>query len=254
MQKVLQVSLLLVLLGSAAISQDEPQPMRELVRPADSIQVTSKLIFVFDCSTSMGEDQRFAKGMANLNMILRQPIDSGMFSMIGFNSSSYSDLQRHNFHVWKGVKEKKIPPGWASLPSKDNVDKATKWLDKIRCHEWTDVYGAIKKAFDLNKDKDSLTIILFSDGNNTWPDWKGEKPESLRKRIDQLQAARVKAGKGKIIIFVFGVGINQNVLLLSEVAKAGSGGYYTNSKLCKQCLANKTPVAEIQREHEDKHK
>ena len=251
MRKSLIISLA-ILLATPAISQDRPQPMREMVRPPDGVQVTNKMIFLFDCSTSMGEDKRFAKGLANLNMILNHPIDSGMFSIIGFNSRSYGN-PGHDFYVWKGVKEKKIPKGWASLPSKHNVDAGTKWLDSIKCHQWTDMYSAIQKAFDLNKDKDSLTIILFSDGNNTWPSWNGEKPGSVAARIKKLQKARVKAGKGEITIFVFGVGANQNSIMLSAIARAGNGGYYTNSKLCKKCQANKTPAAEIQRTHADEH-
>lgn len=253
MRKLLQFG---VLLGFLSVSFTQPaisqsQKIKEIVKPDKGIQVTNRIIFLFDCSTSMGEDKRFARGMSNLKLILTQPIDSGMFSIIGFNSSSWPEV--HNLEIWKGVKEKNIPKGWASLPSLDNVKKATKWLDGIECYQYTDMYSVIEKAFKLNKGRDKLTIILFSDGNNTWPNWKGEKPSSVRKRIEKLQKERVKQGKGEITIFVFGVGVNQNRVMLSQIARAGHGGYYTSAKVCKICFANKRDIAEIQQEHEDKH-
>ena len=249
---------ILLLLSIPVVANPEPPepPQTTIFVQADpEVRVTKRIIFVFDCSTSMGEDNRFAKSIAEVRGILEQPLDEAMFSMIGLQTDAFP-MTGHNFFVWEGIPEPpKVPKGWAGLPSAEAVSIADKWLCSIKCTAWTDIFPAISKAFSLNKDREKLTIILFSDGNNTHPNWNGELPGSVSARIAKLQKARVRRGKDRIGIFVFGVGANQNVRMLTAIAKAGSGSYLTTENICKICSIDKKDRSEIQRYHkQNEHK
>jgi len=231
--------------------EKEP-PVTYFVRAEEGIRPTKNIIYLFDCSTSMGEDDRFLKATREINRILQYPLDDGMFSMIGFKTEGTTG---HNlFSVWPGIKEKNTPKNWARLPSALALKSANKYLGSVGCMMWTDIYPAIEKAFKSNEKRERLTIILFSDGNNTYPNWRGEKPSAVAKKIEKLQKARIKAGKDKIFIYIFGVGVNQNVKMLSAIAKAGNGSYLTLEAYCKKCAAHKTPRADMQQFHEADHK
>lgn len=242
----LLILLPLLLLASNAWAQQ----LRQVVPPSEDVRVTDKLIFIFDCSTSMGEQNRFTKAIANLKSILNAPIDDGMFTILTFNTDGYSGA--NNIFLWDGVKSKKTPKGWAKIPSVESVKAAEKWLDDITCVAWTNIVPVFEAAFVENKDKENLTIILFSDGNNTFPNWNGEKPTSVGEKLEVLQKERVKQKKDKIRIFVFGLGVDQNVHMLSTIAKVGGGGYYTNASICKKCenIRDQSDVAQEHQEHE----
>jgi hypothetical protein len=211
---------------------------------------TKNMIYIFDCSTSMGEDDRFIKATGEAKRILQYPLDDGMFSLFGFNTESDG---AEVFSIWPGIKEKKTPKNWARLPSLIAVQSANKYLGSVSCWNWTNIYPAIEKAFTMNTKKEKLTIILFSDGNNTYPNWNGEKPATVAAKIEKLQKARVKAGKDRILIFVFGVGVNQNVKMLSAIAHRGGGSYLTTENYCVACAKHKTARADMQQFHEAGH-
>jgi len=214
-------------------------------------RVTKNIIFLFDCSTSMGRNDRFKVAMREVNGILHMPTDEAMFSMFTFQST----LNEMSF--WAGLKEKddpKPPPtGWAKLPSLNAVKSANDFLNKVRCTSYTDIGSAIQKAFELNIHRDDLTIILFSDGNNTYPSFQGKKPSEVKILIDKLQKARTDRKKGKIGIFCFGVSAEQNVVMLSAIAKAGGGSYLTTDTICATCRVRKTDSPEVQRVHRSTH-
>lgn len=228
----------------------EPVKVTYFVKAPEGVRPTKNLIYIFDCSTSMGEDDRFNKATGEIKRILQYPLDDGMFSMFGFKTNGGVET----FSVWPGIKEKNTPKEWARLPSLVAVKSANKFLNGISCDSWTNIYPAIERAFKKNANKEKLTIILFTDGNNTYPGWDGEKPSSVIAKINKLQKARLKAKKDKILIFVFGVGVNQNVGMLSGIARAGGGSYLTTENYCKKCANHKKLRADFQQFHEAGHK
>jgi hypothetical protein len=250
--------LALILMIPVFAAGNEPEN-KEIKKPAvakvtyfvkSEARPTKNIIYIFDCSTSMGEDDRFVKATGEIKRILQYPLDDGMFSMFGFNTESDG---AEVFSIWPGIKEKKTPKNWARLPSLIAVKSANKYLGSVTCWNWTNIYPAIEKAFLMNAKKEKLTIILFSDGNNTYPNWKGEKPATVAAKIEKLQKARVKAKKDRILIFVFGVGVNQNVKMLSAIAHRGGGSYLTTENYCVACAKHKTARADMQQFHEAGH-
>lgn len=207
-----------------------------IVPPRDNLRPTDRIIFIFDCSTSMGEQNRFLKAMAAIRSIMQTPMDDGRFAMIGFKEKLY---------IWPGIKEKGVPNYWARLPSAKSIEKANEWLDNISCDSYTNIGPAILKAFEINKEDEKLTIILVTDGNNTWSGMyggvnNGETPKSVLRKIIAAQKSRYKNGKDKISIFILGVGRDQNIPMLAALAKAGDGAYFTEEKLyegsCPACI------------------
>lgn len=248
---VLALSLMIPMLaiGDESKKKKEPVKVTYFVKAKEGVRPTKNLIYIFDCSTSMGEDDRFSKATAEIKRILQYPLDDGMFSMYGFKTEDGVET----FSVWPGIKEKNTPKEWARLPSLDAVKSANKFLNDVSCDSWTNIYPAIERAFAKNAKREKLTIILFTDGNNTYPGWNGEKPSSVAAKIEKLQKTRVKAGKDRILIFVFGVGVNQNVRMLSSIARAGGGSYLTTENYCKECAKHKKERADFQEFHEGGH-
>ena len=222
-----------------------------VVKAPKGVRVTKNMIFLFDCSTSMGRTNRLQTAMAEFRGIIGQPMDDGMFSLLTFQA------REESIKIWPGFKEKddpKPPPkGWAKLPSLNALKAANKWLNGIGCWNYTDMGTIIKKAFALNKNREKLTIILFTDGNNTYPNFNGQKPSAVAALIKKLNKQRIKAKKDMIRIFVFGVSAEQNVVMLSEIAKAGSGSYITSDKICPICRKFKKDVPEVQQVHRSEH-
>lgn len=212
--------------------KEPPAFVRCIIPPKNNLIPTDRIIFIFDCSSSMGEENRFLKAIAAIKGIMQTPMDDGRFAMIGFKETLF---------IWPGIKEKGFPKYWARLPSAKSIEKANKWLDNIKCDSYTDIGPAIIKAFSLNKKDEKLSIILVTDGNNTWsgtptdfPYAGGETPKSVIGKIIVSQKARYKNKKDKISIFVLGVGKDQNIPMLAAIAKAGDGAYYTEEKLYKE--------------------
>ena len=249
-------ALIFILILSSAQADDPPAEERQptvtyFVRPPEDSRVSKNMIFLFDCSTSMGRNNRFQTALREVRNILSYPVDEAMFSLIAFKAEEYE------FSVWPGMKEEDDPNppprGWAKLPSVNASKSANDFLNKILCNSWTDIGTAIKKAFDFNADRENLTIILFTDGNNTFPFFRGKRPSQVVEQISSLQKARTDRGKDRIKIFVFGVSAEQNVIMLSAIARAGQGGYLTTDQVCERCRANKEDVAEVQRVHRSMH-
>ena len=222
-----------------------------IVKAPKGVRVTKNMIFLFDCSHSMGKNNRFKIAMRELKAIIGSVDDDGMFSLMCFKE------EEENISSWPGIREEDdpnpSPPGWAKLPSYIAMKSANDFLNNMICDNFTDVGSVIKKAFDLNTKKDNLTILLFTDGNNTHPWFNGKKPTGVAKEIEELQKSRTDKGKDLIRIFVVGVSSEQNVVMLSAIAKAGNGGYMTTEKICNICKANKENVAEVQRVHRGRH-
>jgi len=169
----------------------EPPAFVRCIIPAEGNLIpTDRIIFIFDCSSSMGEENRFLKAIAAIRAIMQTPMDDGRFAMIGF---------KETFFIWPGIKEKGVPKYWARLPSAISIEKANKWLDNIKCDSYTDIGPAILKAFSLNKKDEKLSIILVTDGNNTWSGFAtafpypgAETPKSVLGKVLAAQKARLK--------------------------------------------------------------
>jgi hypothetical protein len=223
-----------------------------LVQPPEGVRVTKNVVFLFDCSTSMSRANRFAKAVQEINQVLSYPLDDGMFSLIGFRKG-------RSYYVWPGFNEeddpKPAPHGWAKLPSLNAIQNANRYLNGVRCQGWTDIGSAIQKVFSDNQNREEVTIILFTDGNNTFPSYNGKKPSEVAATIRALNETRKKAQKDKIRIFVFGLSAEQNVKMLTTIAQEGGGGYLTTDIPCAICLKTKrnSDVPEIQRYHRVGH-
>lgn len=243
-----KIVLILILMLGLARAEDQPT---YIVQPADHIKVTKNMIFLFDCSTSMSRNNRFETGLKQVKTILSYPVDDARFSLICFKAV------KNEFKIWPGFKEEgdenPPPEGWAKLPSENASKAANKFLNEVNCNGYTDIGSVIKYAFEQNANRKELTIILFTDGNNTHPFFRGVKPSKVAEQIKALQKTRTDNGKDQITIFVFGVSEEQNVIMLSEIAKAGNGGYLTTDNICATCRANKRDIPEIQQEHRSQH-
>ena len=254
----LLLAMVLFLGVSFAQAQDKPDTNAEQKPPprlthfvkADR-RVTKNLILLFDCSASMGKTNRFNTAIKQVNNILRLPLDDGMFSLLTFGARE-SDVE-----VWEGKRyeddPKPPPPGWAKLPDAFATDSANKFLNGVECGGYTDLGSGIEKAFDLNTKREKVTLIIFTDGNNTWPGYRGKRPTEVVTAIKALQKKRTDRGKDKIMIFIFGVSAEQNVVMLSAIAKTNAGGYLTTDKVCSKCLKNKADKPEVQQVHRAYH-
>jgi hypothetical protein len=199
----------------------------------------------------MGKDNRFATSLREVNTILRQPLDDGMFSVLSFKAD------QGDIRIWPGLRyeedPKPAPPGWAHLPDADAVKSANEFLNGIHCNDYTDLGSGIRKAFELNVHREKLTLIIFTDGNNTYPDFEGKRPTQVVAYIKALQKTRTDRRKDKIRIFIFGVSAEQNVVMLSAIAKNNGGGYLTTDRVCSECLKNKDNKPEVQQIHRFRH-
>ena len=260
------IALFLILFCLTAIADDEDKPKQRaptvthVVRPPQGARVSNKVFFLFDCSTSMGKDDRFNTALREMNTALTGgvPLDDGMFSVAGFRTDwvdFHGNVFTQTFLQWPGVHEKGVPAGWAKLPSAIALRSANEYLNSQRCTGYTDIGPAIQSAFRACRTLEKVTIILLSDGNNTYPNFNGTPPSKVAALIRKLNKARVDQKKDRIRIFVFGLNAEQNTKMLSEIAKAGGGGYLTLDTICPTCRRDKgkLDVPEIQRYHRNEH-
>jgi Ca-activated chloride channel family protein len=97
--------------------------------------------------------------------------------------------------------------------TRDNIDDAEQYLDRLRAEGSTNISGALEEALSVPTDDRRLPVILFvTDGEPT----VGERdPERI--------AERASTARGRRRVFTFGVGADLNVALLERLALEGRG-------------------------------
>ncbi|HET9809388.1 MAG TPA: VIT domain-containing protein [Candidatus Limnocylindria bacterium] len=97
--------------------------------------------------------------------------------------------------------------------TRDNIDAAERYLDRLRAEGSTNISGALEEALSVPASNGRLPLVLFvTDGEPT----VGERnPEKIAE-----QAANER---GRRRIFTFGVGADLNVALLERLAIEGRG-------------------------------
>lgn len=200
MTRVIAVVALLTLpLGSVQLHVE--------VDPATPI--TQRVLFVVDRSGSMHGDH-FSRALAAVRELAEHPTDDLEVAVIAFNDTATR---------WPGKPEqgqRKVPQGWAALPSETAVGEAEAWLAALGAGGDTLVLPALRAA--LAEARDGLSVVLVSDGL-----FGRERTDEIMKAIADLQAAREKAGHGRAVIGVYGLGACQKVLVL--IGETGGGGY-----------------------------
>ena len=172
-------------------------------------RLTKRVVFVVDVSGSMRGDKLGAACTAVMTA-LQQPVDEMEIAVIAFN-----DQPRR----WPGIPEegeRKVPKGWAALPSQDAVKAAEKFLGELGAGGDTQVSPALREG--LAEPRDDLSLVLVSDGI-----FQRESPDEVMAAFESGQKQREERELGRAVLMVYGVGSESGVL--RRLAEGGRGGY-----------------------------
>lgn len=223
---------LLVLLPVRAQEETPPKPRLKLngvtyveeAAPTDDLPLNKNVLFLLDCSGSMGVHQ-LEEAFEFMQGITKHPIDEMQVAVLGFNEINPTRGKLGLFR-WPGIPKKGVPEGWASLPSMTILKKIEKWLDDLleqRKGAGTRVITGLEKA--LTENRKDLSIILVTDGI-----FQQESTEEIIKAIETFKEARNKAGLAPVQIMIYQVKSESYVVdpyaILTEIAPACAGGYY----------------------------
>lgn len=164
-----------------------------LYPPADLKQLDRQpmeMVFVLDCSGSMsGEPMQQSKDA--MKHALRQLRPTDTFQVIRFSNNA------------SALGPRPIPA------SKDNINKAIRYVDSLSGSGGTQMIEGIKAALDFKHDPERYRVVTFlTDG------YIGNEKQILHEMNKRIGAARV---------FSFGVGSSTNRFLLDRMAKVGRG-------------------------------
>lgn len=173
-------------------------------------RLTKHIMFVVDVSGSMRGD-KLGAACAAVTGALQQPVDEMEIAVIAFN-----DQPRR----WPGIPEaegeRKIPAGWAALPSQDAVREAEKFLAGLGAEGNTLVVPALQAA--LAEERKELSLVLVSDGI-----FQQESEDEVADALEAGQKKREERELGRAVLLVYGVGSEAGVL--RRLGTAGRGGY-----------------------------
>ncbi len=162
-------------------------PEKKKVLPKD-------VIFVIDVSGSMS-GEKIEQAKKGLKFFIEHLNPRDRFTIIAFST---------DLNVFKGRLEK------ATGSAKN---KAKKFVEKLEALGGTNIYDALRKAFEISAREGGKSYIIFlTDGQPT----VGQTDE---KSITELVRQSLKEEK----VFVFGVGYDVNTVLLDEIASIGCG-------------------------------
>ncbi|HPF39328.1 MAG TPA: VIT domain-containing protein [Phycisphaerae bacterium] len=161
-----------------------PETLRSLQRQP------VELIFVLDCSGSMGgKPIEQAKSAIERGLKSLQPNDTFQIIQFSNNASQLGDAP--------------------VIASNENVRRGLKYLKSLKGEGGTQMIEGIKAALDFPHDEERLRFVCFmTDG------YIGNETEILGAIHDKLDASR---------IFSFGVGSSPNRYLMNRMAKLGAG-------------------------------
>jgi Mg-chelatase subunit ChlD len=171
--------------------------------------ITQRVLFVVDRSGSMHGDH-FTRALVAVRGLIEHPTDDLEVAVIAFNDTAVR---------WPGKPEsgpREVPQGWAALPSDTAVGEAEAWLEELGAGGDTLVIPALRAA--LSEARSGMSVVLVTDGL-----FGRERTDEVLQTIAGLQAEREKAGHGRAVIGVYGLGGCQKVLM--QIGEAGGGGY-----------------------------
>lgn len=183
-------------------------------------RLTKRIMFVVDVSGSMRGD-KLGAACAAVTGALQQPVDEMEIAVIAFN-----DQPRR----WPGIPEdgeRRVPAGWAALPSQDAVREAEKFLAGLGAEGNTLVVPALQAA--LAEERKELSLVLVSDGI-----FQQESEDEVADALEAGQKKREERELGRAVLLVYGVGSEAGVL--RRLGTAGRGGYL------REPLERLTPV------------
>ena len=154
-------------------------------------RVPRDLVLVLDTSGSMS-DLKMSQAKKALKLCLRELGENDRFSIVSFATvvRTYQDA--------------------LSDASKDQLEKAMKWVDDLRAGGGTAIQPALNTALDL-RGKDSgrsFNIVFFTDGQPTVDE---RDPQKIVKNVVDRNSASTR-------IFTFGVGDDVNAAMLDQLA------------------------------------
>lgn len=178
-------------------------------------QLTQRILFLVDCSGSMDGPATMARSLNTIKFIFEQPIDELEVAAIAFDNG-------HN--RWPGLPQPpKIPANWAAFPSRNASQALSTWIGaaQVTMRGGTNLAPPLRQAFAENRDK--LSIIIVTDGGFA------EKPETLKKVVDDGQKWRTDRGIGPAVVVLLGIHYQNtypSLVRLNQDLGDNSGGYF----------------------------
>jgi Ca-activated chloride channel family protein len=172
-----------------------------LVAPGTDIEedelIARDITFVLDTSGSMAENDKITQAKNALGQCLQSLPERDRFNIVRFSTS-----------VDTFSKE-------LVAATKENVDKAVRYVDKMDARGGTQIHAALMQALSFEPDKDRPhTIVFLTDGKPT---------VGITDKDQILEAVREKNQDGRSRLFVFGVGPTVNTHLLDLVSGQNGG-------------------------------
>ena len=190
----------------------EVQPLRAII-PATQ-RLSKRVVLIVDGSGSM--TGQIGGVLDALNTIATQSIEDMDLAVVMFRGKDNFPGDR-SFTRWPGIRETGLRKGWARLPSAFAPGVAEAWVNALGASGGTDPADALEHAITIRLDR--LSVVFVSDGVFD------EKP--VLKRIKLAQRRRRRAGFGRAVVAVFGIGTNApEQKSLKAIAHAGSGGFW----------------------------
>lgn len=153
-----------------------------------------EFIFVIDRSGSMGSVEGGPMGKARnaLAACLRGLGENDTFAILAFDTV----MDWFNSHKPLPINQK-------------NVDKADKWINKLKARGGTDILTAISEAFAVKPDTERPRYVVFlTDGSVS---------------ADETAIRDINKKRGDARVFTFGIGPSVNRFLLNKMAQMGRG-------------------------------
>ncbi|RMG09418.1 MAG: VWA domain-containing protein [Planctomycetota bacterium] len=191
------------------------------------------LLFLVDTSGSM-EGDKFASACQAVVDIAAQPVDAMEIAILAFDDevarwpglpASGGPPPRFQATVppraLPRAPARRVPPGWAALPSREAVRHASAWLARRPPEGGTRIIPALRAA--LAEPRKELTVVLVSDGQ-----FYQERGEAILAALEEAQRAREAKGLGRALLLVFAVG--EPAALLEDLGRLGRGGTYRRAR------------------------
>lgn len=172
-----------------------------LVTPGTEVEeeelIARDITFVLDTSGSMAEHDKIGQAKSALQQCLQSLPERDRFNIVRFSTS---------------VDTFSPEPVTAT---KENVDKAVRYVDKMEARGGTQIHDALMQALSFDPEKERPhTIVFLTDGKPT---------VGITDKDQILEAVRERNQEGRSRLFVFGVGPQVNAHLLDLVSGENGG-------------------------------
>jgi Ca-activated chloride channel family protein len=165
-------------------------PRHELSK---SQQVPRDMVFVLDTSGSMLEGNRMDQAKKALKYCLANLSETDRFAVINFSTT----VNRYRDELSKA--------------SKEQIEDASKWVDRLKAVGGTAINSALLSALELKSKEEgrTFTVVFFTDG----------KPTIGETNTDKILGNVAKHNTTNTRIFTFGVGHDLNAAFLDQLAE-----------------------------------